>query len=145
MAYDEAVAERVRSALGKNPDIVEKKMFGGLAFMLHGNMCCGVIGDRLMLRVGRRGTKRPCPGRTRGQWIHGKTDEGWSTSSPRGLHRSPISRCGSGGRWRSRARCPRSNLGRAGHQYETRQRKRPCGGALTPAAERLRARRISPT
>jgi len=55
MAYDEAVAERVRSALGKNPDIVEKKMFGGLAFMLHGNMCCGVIGDRLMLRVGPKG------------------------------------------------------------------------------------------
>ena len=55
MAYDEAVAERVRSALGKNPDIVEKRMFGGVAFLVRGNMCCGVIGDRLMLRIGPKG------------------------------------------------------------------------------------------
>jgi TfoX/Sxy family transcriptional regulator of competence genes len=55
MAYDEAVAERVRSALGNTPDVVERKMFGGIAFMLRGNMCCGVIGDRLMLRVGPKG------------------------------------------------------------------------------------------
>lgn len=55
MAYDETVAKRVRSALGKTPDVVEKRMFGGIAFMLRGNMCCGVIGDRLMLRVGPGG------------------------------------------------------------------------------------------
>jgi len=52
MAYDEAVAERVRGALGNTPGVVEKRMFGGVAFMVRGNMCCGVIGDRLMLRVG---------------------------------------------------------------------------------------------
>ena len=52
MAFDEAVAERVREALAKSPDVVEKRMFGGVAFMVRGNMCCGVIGDRLMLRVG---------------------------------------------------------------------------------------------
>ena len=55
MAYEEAVAKRVRRALGKNPEVVEKKMFGGVAFMVRGNMCCGVIGDRLMLRVGPDG------------------------------------------------------------------------------------------
>jgi TfoX/Sxy family transcriptional regulator of competence genes len=55
MAYHEAVAKRVRSALGKTPDIAEKRMFGGIAFMLRGNMCCGVIDDRLMLRVGPDG------------------------------------------------------------------------------------------
>jgi TfoX/Sxy family transcriptional regulator of competence genes len=55
MAYDEAVAERVRGALGKTPGVVEKRMFGGIAFMVRGNMCCGVIGDRLMLRVGPKG------------------------------------------------------------------------------------------
>jgi len=55
MAYDEAVAKRVRNALGKTPDVVEKRMFGGIAFMVRGNMCCGVIGDRLMLRVGPKG------------------------------------------------------------------------------------------
>jgi TfoX/Sxy family transcriptional regulator of competence genes len=55
MAYDEAVAGRVRKALAGSPGIVEKKMFGGIAFMVRGNMCCGVIGDRLMLRVGPKG------------------------------------------------------------------------------------------
>lgn len=52
MAYDERVARRVRGALAKRPDVVEKKMFGGLAFLLHGHMCCGVVGDELMVRVG---------------------------------------------------------------------------------------------
>ena len=55
MAFDEAVAERVRKALEGAPDVVEKRMFGGIAFMVRGNMCCGVIGDRLMLRVGPNG------------------------------------------------------------------------------------------
>jgi len=55
MAYDEETAERVRGALGKRPDIAEKRMFGGIAFLVRGNMCCGVIGDRLMLRVGPEG------------------------------------------------------------------------------------------
>jgi hypothetical protein len=55
MAFDEAVAERVRKALAGSPDVVEKRMFGGIAFMVRGNMWCGVIGDRLMLRVGPKG------------------------------------------------------------------------------------------
>jgi len=58
MAFDEAVTERVRGALGNTPDVVEKRIFGGIAFMLRGNMCCGVIGDRLMLRVGPDGYKK---------------------------------------------------------------------------------------
>ena len=52
MAYDERVARRVRGALTKHSRVVEKKMFGGLAFLLHGHMCCGVVGDELMVRVG---------------------------------------------------------------------------------------------
>ena len=55
MAIDEVAVERVRKALAGSPDVVEKRMFGGIAFMLRGNMCCGVIGDRLMLRVGPKG------------------------------------------------------------------------------------------
>jgi TfoX/Sxy family transcriptional regulator of competence genes len=55
MAFDEAVAKRVREALAGVPDVVEKRMFGGIAFMVRGNMCCGVIGDRLMVRVGPDG------------------------------------------------------------------------------------------
>lgn len=52
MAFDEALAERVRKALKGRRGIKEKKMFGGLAFLLRGNMCCGVVGDELMVRVG---------------------------------------------------------------------------------------------
>ena len=52
MAYDERLAERVRSALDGQEGLGERKMFGGLAFMAHGNMVCGVEGDRLMVRVG---------------------------------------------------------------------------------------------
>lgn len=50
MAYDEDLAERVRSVIGTPFD--ERKMFGGLAFMLGGNMACGIVGDELMVRVG---------------------------------------------------------------------------------------------
>lgn len=52
MAYDEGVAQRVREALSEHNNITEKKMFGGIAFMLSGNMCVGVVKDQLMLRVG---------------------------------------------------------------------------------------------
>lgn len=55
MPFDDAVAMRVRRALGNTPDVVEKRMFGGIAFLVRGNMCCGVIGNRLMLRVGPEG------------------------------------------------------------------------------------------
>lgn len=51
MAYDETLAERIRSALDGTPGIEERKMFGGLAFLLHGRMCCGAIGSDLMVRV----------------------------------------------------------------------------------------------
>lgn len=50
MAYDETLGARVRAALAATDGIVEKKMFGGLGFMLHGNMCCGVLKDRLLVR-----------------------------------------------------------------------------------------------
>ena len=52
MAYDEGVAERLREVFAGQTDIVEKKMFGGMAFMHSGNMCCGVVNDVLMARVG---------------------------------------------------------------------------------------------
>ena len=52
MAYDEGVAQRLREVLGEEDGVVEKRMFGGIAFMLHGNMCCGVVGEELMVRVG---------------------------------------------------------------------------------------------
>lgn len=52
MAYDEGVAERLRDAYLSLPDVVEKRMFGGIAFMVYGHMSCGVVNDTLMVRVG---------------------------------------------------------------------------------------------
>jgi len=52
VAYDEELAERIRRALAGRQGVSEKKMFGGIAFMLRGNMCCGIVGDELMVRVG---------------------------------------------------------------------------------------------
>lgn len=52
MAYDEGLAERLREVFQDRPGVEEKKMFGGLAFMLNGHMCCGVLGETLMARVG---------------------------------------------------------------------------------------------
>ena len=53
MAYDEQLAERIRPLLSAFPGVAERSMFGGLAFLLRGNMCCGVVGGELMVRVGR--------------------------------------------------------------------------------------------
>lgn len=53
MAYDEALANRVRNALDADGDVTEKKMFGGIAFLHRGLMFVGVSGDKLMARVGR--------------------------------------------------------------------------------------------
>jgi TfoX N-terminal domain len=53
MAFDEELADRVRGVLasaGMRP--IEKKMFGGLSFLIGGNMCCGVLGADLLARVG---------------------------------------------------------------------------------------------
>ncbi len=51
MAYDEKLAERIRHAFKGRRDIAERKMFGGLAFLLQGRMCCGIVGDDLTGRV----------------------------------------------------------------------------------------------
>ena len=53
MAFSEGLAERVRTHLQDAPEYAEKKMFGGLAFMVRGHMCAGILGDELMVRVGK--------------------------------------------------------------------------------------------
>jgi TfoX/Sxy family transcriptional regulator of competence genes len=52
MAYDEVLAERVREVLAARSDVTERKMFGGIAFMVAGNMACGVLGEELIVRLG---------------------------------------------------------------------------------------------
>ena len=52
MAYDEMLGIRIRAALGTLPALEEKRMFGGIGFLVNGNMACGVHKDGLIVRVG---------------------------------------------------------------------------------------------
>ena len=51
MSYNERLAERIREYFKRRKGVEEKRMFGGLCFMLNGHMCCGIENDRLMVRV----------------------------------------------------------------------------------------------
>jgi len=78
MAYDEGLAQRIRKVLGEQPELIEKKMFGGIGFLVHGNMACGVHKDALIVRVGPEGYQealaRP---HTRPFDITGRPMTGW--------------------------------------------------------------------
>src|SRR5574341_53571 len=78
MAYDEGLAQRIREAVREIPGLSEKKMFGGIGFMVHGNMACGVQGDELMVRVGperhQEALARP---HTREFDLTGRPMQGW--------------------------------------------------------------------
>lgn len=58
MAYDKELAERVAEILAERGDLSERNMFGGIAFMVGGRMCCGVINDDLVLRLGADGAEK---------------------------------------------------------------------------------------
>ena len=66
MPYNEELSRRVSEMLSGLSGLTEKKMFGGVGFLLHGNMACGVNKDNLIVRVGRdaydaaRGKERSC-------------------------------------------------------------------------------------
>ena len=51
MAYDEDLADRLREHLAPLKAVSEREMFGGISFMVGGNMCCGVLGDDLIVRI----------------------------------------------------------------------------------------------
>ena len=53
MAYSQELLERIRAVLADRTDVVERKMFGGVAFMVSGRMACGPHGDHLIVRIGR--------------------------------------------------------------------------------------------
>ena len=85
MAYDEGLAQRVRQTLEDTSGLVEKKMFGGICFLLHGNMACGIIKDDLIVRVGPdylQSLKLP---HTRQFDITGRPMKGWVMVSHQGL------------------------------------------------------------
>lgn len=85
MVYDEGLAHRIRELLDDRPDLVEKKLLGGIAFMLQGNLCCGIHREDLIVRVGRDGyaaaVARP---HARPFDITGRPMTGWVMVSPDG-------------------------------------------------------------
>lgn len=86
MAFDTVLAERIRQQLGQDPRVTEKKMFGGLAFLLNGNMCCGVHAQELIVRLDPAQTEqalnRP---HTRIFDMSGRPMKGWVLIQPAGL------------------------------------------------------------
>lgn len=53
MAYNTGIADDIRARIGSHPGLTEREMFGGIAFMINGNMAVGVSGEELMVRVGK--------------------------------------------------------------------------------------------
>jgi hypothetical protein len=85
MAYDRALAERIRLALAGQRGLTERKMFGGIGFMLHGNMACGVNQDRLIVRVGRDRYEESLAEPHADVFdMTGRPMRGWITVSPEG-------------------------------------------------------------
>jgi TfoX/Sxy family transcriptional regulator of competence genes len=85
MAYDEGLATRLRELLDDEPGVVEKKMFGGLALLIGGNMAVGVHKDALLARTdpARQEELLAEPG-TRVFDLTGRPMKGWLLVDPRG-------------------------------------------------------------
>ena len=86
MAYDENLTRRIRLELGQLGDLTEKKMFGGVGFLLNGNMACGVHGNDMIVRIGpqRHAEVLAYPG-VRAFDMTGKPMTGWVTVSPEAI------------------------------------------------------------
>lgn len=86
MAYDESLAARIRDVLDRQTGVEEKKMFGGIGFLLNGNMLVGVWKDNLIVRVGRDAYEsaltEPCVLEFD---ITGRSMKGWVMVEPEGV------------------------------------------------------------
>ncbi len=86
MAFDEQLAARIRAHLGKRSGLTEKKMFGGISFLVKGNMCCGVHRDALIVRLDPTETDQALTEpHTRVFDITGRPMKGWILVEPKGL------------------------------------------------------------
>ncbi|MBX3049905.1 MAG: TfoX/Sxy family protein [Caldilineaceae bacterium] len=86
MAYDETLAARVRDILSDQFGVVEKKMFGGLAFMWRGNMTVGITNEGLMVRVGKENNEKSLAyPHTRPMDFTGKPMKGFIYVAPEGV------------------------------------------------------------
>lgn len=86
MAFDENLAERIRHALARKQGIEEKKMFGGICFMLNGNMLVGVWKDSLIVRLGdEQGKEALLEPHVKPFDITGKPMKNWVLVEPKGI------------------------------------------------------------
>lgn len=86
MAYDEELEARIAAALAGQPGLVSKMMFGGVAFLVQGNMACGVHKDMLMVRVGPDAYDQAMQeSNTRQFDLTGRVMKGWVTVDPEGI------------------------------------------------------------
>lgn len=85
MAYDEQLAERIRESLSSHRGLTEQKMFGGICFMLKGNMAAGVTGDELMIRLDGTSAEKALQEKHTRQMVIGKmTAKGMLLVAPAG-------------------------------------------------------------
>ncbi|HKC41192.1 MAG TPA: TfoX/Sxy family protein [Gemmatimonadales bacterium] len=93
MPFNEKLADRVRRQLKGRRGLLEKQMFGGLAILLRGNMCCGVHGDELIVRLAPEDTDQAlsAPG-ARLFDLTGRPMKGWLLVGPRGTKTAPALR-----------------------------------------------------
>src|SRR5579859_3048422 len=86
MAYDESLANRIRQLFARKKGVVEKKMFGGVGFLLDGNMCVGVWKDSLIARIGPERYEKALQQAFVGEFnITGRAMKGWVLVAPEGI------------------------------------------------------------
>jgi len=86
MAHDEVLEQRIEALLGDRPNLEAKRMFGGVGFMLLGNMACGVHDDYLIVRVGPdRYEEALAEPHARVFDMTGRPMKGWVTVSVKGV------------------------------------------------------------
>ena len=86
MAFDDALAQRIRKDLGNRAGLTEKKMFGGIGFMLGGNMACGVHGQDMIVRIQPEETEKAlAEPHTRRFDLTGRPMKGWILVEPAGV------------------------------------------------------------
>jgi TfoX/Sxy family transcriptional regulator of competence genes len=84
--YDPEAAERVRHVLSSRDGVVEKRMVGGLSFLVNGNMCCGITDTALMVRVGAKGREQALrEPHVRPMQLGGRTLSGFICVEPAGF------------------------------------------------------------
>jgi TfoX/Sxy family transcriptional regulator of competence genes len=92
MAYEEQLAARVRTLLANRADVSERKMFGGLTFMIGGNMCCGVNGNELIVRLDPDEDEALARPHARPMDFTGRPTRGFVTIRPDGLKGARLNR-----------------------------------------------------